>query len=284
MLKKILLTGSSSYLGTKFIELYGNQYDICGLSRSNAANPIDLLNFEKVKEAYQDFKPDLIIHAAADIGRDGSTADAITRTNPAITKNLVKLAQSANTPFIFTSTEAVYGGKELEGEYKETDERRPRSPYGESKVASEDIVLASGLPYLIIRGHRFVGINKNYSRKKQFPDTLRALIEGQEVHLDSVKLFKPTLINNICDVFNHYFTNESEKQVLLNLGTDKATKWHDFMVDVADLLGLDKSLIKPDGNEAGWPQNSTLSLVKLLASGYPIYTYKELLNTLKADS
>ena len=94
----------------------------------------------------------------------------------------------------------------------------------ESKALSEQIIMNSGLPYLIIRGHRFVGINKTYSKPKQFPDALKALFAGQEIHLDSKKLFKPTFINNICGIFAHYIEHDATEQIMLNIGIDKAWK------------------------------------------------------------
>jgi dTDP-4-dehydrorhamnose reductase len=281
---KIFLTGSTSFLGTKFIELYGNAYDIFGFSRSDSNHPIDLMDFDAVTEAYQSFKPDVVIHIAADLGRDVTTASAITETNPAITKHLVELAKSAKTPFIFTSTEAVYGGKEETGEYKEKDSFKPRSPYGESKVLSEAVVKDSGLPYLITRGHRYVGISKNFNKPKQFSDTLKALLAGEEVHLDSKKLFKPVLINNICDIFDHYIKNDMSKQIIVNIGVDKPTTYYGFIYDLAQVLGINEYLVKSDGNEAGWPQNSTLSLEKIKELGYPTIDFEDMLEAIRKDN
>jgi dTDP-4-dehydrorhamnose reductase len=284
MKQRVFLTGSTGYVGTKFSELYGSQFDILPVARAEAEHPIDLMAFEAVKKLFVDFKPDFVLHLAADIGRDSTTFNTITVTNPAITKNLIDLALIDNTPFLFTSTEAVYGGKENEGEYTETDEYKPRNPYGVSKVASEKLLMASGLPYLITRGHRHVGISKNFHRPKQFPDELHQLVDGQEIHLDSQKLFKPVLLNNVCDIFSHYMANDADKQVLVNIGVDRAVTFYDFMLDVAVILNLDKDLVKPDGEETGWPANSTLSLKKLHELGYPSVTYQEMLDTIKADS
>lgn len=282
-MKKIFLTGSTSFFGSKFVEIYGHMYEILEIARSDPDNPLDLLDFAAVKKAYEDFKPDVIIHTAADLGRDHTTSRNIVETNPAITKNLVDLATTRNTPFIFTSTEAVYGGKEQTGEYVETDPYKPRSPYGESKVTSEKILIASGLPYLITRAHRYVGINKRFDKPKQFPDTIKALSQNQKVHLDSHRLFKPCLINNIADVIVHYIEHDMNKKVLINLGVDKATTYYDFLMDVAKTLGFNQGLIKPDGEEATWPENSTLSIEKMKALGYPILSYQNLLEILKND-
>lgn len=283
MSERIFLTGSTSYLGTKFIELYGSQFDILGVSRSDKDNPVDLLDFDEVRRVFTDFKPGIVMHLAADLGRDSTTSKEITETNPAITKCLVDLAKTAMTPFIFTSTEAVYGGKEETGGYAETDDYKPRSPYGASKVASERLLIASGLPYLITRGHRHVGISRGFDKPKQFPDTLKALTDGQPVHVDSQKIFTPVLINNACDIFAHYIANDTDKQIIMNIGVNKPTTYYDFVLDVAKALTLDTALVRSDGNEAGWPQNSSLSVQRLHAMGYPSVSYEGMLETIRQD-
>jgi dTDP-4-dehydrorhamnose reductase len=129
-MKKLFLTGFTSFLGSKFIKLYGKSFEIKGIARSYSPDPVDLTDFNALKRAYDSFQPDIIIHAAADVDRDYTTSDDILKTNPAITKKLIDLALPNNTPFVFTSSEAVYGGKEQKGEYVETDIYKARSPYG----------------------------------------------------------------------------------------------------------------------------------------------------------
>ncbi len=283
MTLKIFLTGSTGYVGTKFMELYGSQFDIFGVAGSDKNNPVDLRDFKSLQSLYTRFKPDIVIHMAADVGRDTTTSDQITTTNPAMTKNLIDLALPDKTPIIFTSTEAVYGGKEHVGGYSENDDYRPRSPYGASKVASEKLLMAAGLPYRITRGHRHVGISKHFNRSKQFPDTLSDLIAGKIIHADSQKLFTPVLINNACDIFAHYIAKDSSQQRLINIGTDRTVTFYKLMIDVAKALGIESSLIRPDGEESGWPQNSTLSVKKLSELGYPTITYQQIIDTIRTD-
>ena len=166
------------------------------------------------------------------------------------------------------------------GEYDENDPYKPRSVYSETKVEGEKTLKTSGLNYLILRGHRFVGINYRYKKSKQYPDTIKALKKGAVVHLDSEKLFKPSLIDHICDVIDHYLSNCLHEKHILNIGVDKATTYYDLIVDVAKNMGLDRELIKPDGKETGWPQNSTLKVKKLQELGYPTLDYKTLLSKL----
>jgi dTDP-4-dehydrorhamnose reductase len=278
--KKILLTGSTSFLGSKFIELYKDAYAILGISKTDPLHPVDLLDLKSLKSLALEFAPDVIIHTAAIVDQD---AEKVRIPNIQTTKNIVEVAKMSGTPIIFSSSESVYGGRETEGNYVETDLYQPRSVYGETKVESEKIIITSGLNYLITRGHRYVGINQNYHKPKQFPDTLKKLIAGQSVVLDDQKLFKPCLINNIADVFAHYIENDTDRKLLLNLGVDRPITYFALLIDVAKKLGLDIQLIQPGGNETTWPQNSTLSVVKLDGSGYPTLSYEAVLNVIKQD-
>ncbi|MDR2189664.1 MAG: sugar nucleotide-binding protein [Candidatus Peribacteria bacterium] len=174
-MKKIFLTGSTGYVGTKFIELYGHIYDILGVARSDITSSLDLSDLATVKTRVLDFSPDVIIHTAVALGRDSSVPDDIIEISTTITKNLVDIATTLHIPFIFTSTEAVYGRKN-DGNYLETDTLLPRNIYGKSKVLCEEIIQQSNLSYLITRGHRHIGWSKNFHRTKQFPDTITALL------------------------------------------------------------------------------------------------------------
>jgi len=279
-MKKIFLTGSTSFLGSKFIELYKNRYTILGIAKGDANYPVNILDIEALKKLYIEFQPDVIIHTAAVVDKD---ANKVRIPNIKGTENIVAIAQINTTPIIFSSSESVYGGKEQTGEYIETDPYKPRSAYGETKVESEKIIMASGLPYLFTRCHRYVGINNNYHKPKQFSDTIKALVNKQEVHLDSHRLFRPCLINHIAEIYVYYLKHDLGKNIIMNLGVDKAITYYDFMKDVVKELGLNQDLIKPDGEETGWPENSTLSIEKMRELGYPILTYTYLLEVLKRD-
>jgi dTDP-4-dehydrorhamnose reductase len=239
-----------------------------------------MLDFVVLKKLYFDFQPDVVIHTAAVVDQD---ANKVKISNIQGTKNIIKIAKINNTPIIFSSSESVYGGKEQTGEYKETDPYKPRSAYGETKVESEKIVMTSGLNYLITRCHRYVGINKNFHKPKQFPDTIKALTRNQTVHLDAHRLFKPCLINHLAEVFAYYIEHDSDKKILLNIGVDKAMTYYDFIIDVTKTLDLKQELIKSDYEEITWPENSTLSLHKIKELGYPTLSYQKLLETLKHD-
>ena len=121
-MKKIFLTGSTSFLGSKFIEMYGDKYEIFGTAKHDPKNPIDLLDFEKLKNAFLDFKPDFVIHTSAIVDQD---AEKVKIPNIKSTENIVTLAKVNQTPIIFPSSESIYGGKETTGDYVENDKYKP---------------------------------------------------------------------------------------------------------------------------------------------------------------
>lgn len=277
---KVLLTGSTSFLGTKFIEMYEDKFEIFGISLSSKTNPVDIRDIEKLKEISIQLKPDVIVHLAAIVDND---ANKVREPNIQGTKNITEIAKFANTPIVYISSESVYGGKEETGNYKENDEYNPRSIYGETKVESEKIIINSGLNYLILRAHRFVGFSKDFVKPKQFKNTTHSIINNEEVHLDSKKLFKPCLINHINEIIEYYIQNDLDKKIIMNVGVDKETTYYQFILDVVKELGLDINLVKNDGVETGWTNNMTLCLERLNNSNYPKYTYAEVLTILKND-
>lgn len=280
---KLLLTGPSSFLGTKFLELYGDVYETVTLGRANSDYICDLTDDNKVRQVVSEIQPEVIVHIASLLGKEAEAGADITVINPRMLENLISAALPTKTPIIFTSSEAVYGGKEFGGEYTEEDARKPRSAYGQSKVICEDLLMNSGLPYLITRAHRYVGISKNFNRSKQFPDALKEIEAGKVIHVDNLKNFKPVLINHLCDVINYYIVNDLLKKIVINVGTDPATTYYGFLVKLTGKLGLKIDIIYPDGEEAGWPENSLLSISRLSELGYPYIDEEAMLETIKLD-
>jgi dTDP-4-dehydrorhamnose reductase len=80
---------------------------------------------------------DLVLHAAAWTDVDGSEADpaAVEAVNVVGTRNVVAL----DAPVVYFSTDYVFDGTKREP-YLESDEPRPLSVYGRSKLAGEQEV------------------------------------------------------------------------------------------------------------------------------------------------
>jgi UDP-glucose 4-epimerase len=145
---KILITGSSGYIGGCLFEFLKKKYYVYGidkavpkLKKQKNFFQCNLLNFNKIDKIINFIKPDIIIHLAAK-----STIDFIKKKKEYIndniiaTKNILKsLKKNKIKNFIFSSTAAVY--KTSNKALTETSRLKPDNIYGETKLSCErDII------------------------------------------------------------------------------------------------------------------------------------------------
>lgn len=194
---RLLVTGGAGFIGSAVIRLaIGRDVNILNLdSLTYAANlenigdaaQSDLYTFEQadirdraaLDRIFADYKPDVIMHLAAESHVDRSIdgpAEFID-TNIVGTYNMIEAARSywegAGKPDTFrfhhVSTDEVYGTLGDTGLFHETTAYSPNSPYSASKAASDHLVRAWGETY----GMPFVLTNcsNNYG-PYQFPEKL----------------------------------------------------------------------------------------------------------------
>ncbi len=126
----------------------------------------------------------VVFHAAAQPGLSASSFDSYVRNNIHATHRLLEavLQSPSLAAFINIATSSVYGSFATE---PETAEVRPTSYYGVTKLAAEQLVLASardrGLPACSLRLYSVYGPRERPD--KLYPKLIRALMEGTPLHL-----------------------------------------------------------------------------------------------------
>ncbi|MBQ7448382.1 MAG: dTDP-glucose 4,6-dehydratase [Paludibacteraceae bacterium] len=181
-MKTIFITGGAGFIGSHVVRLFVNKYpeylivNIDALTYAgNLENLKDVENkpnyrFEKVditdagrvNQVFEQYKPDGVIHLAAESHVDRSITDpfAFNRTNVFGTCNLLFAANQLwqnnyeGKRFYHISTDEVYGALEKDGSYfYETTRYQPHSPYSASKASSDHFVRAFhdtyGMPTVI---------------------------------------------------------------------------------------------------------------------------------------
>lgn len=140
MMKKIVITGGSGFLGSRIIMNYGDRYDIV----SATSDKLDLTDENSVLKFIKNEKPDLIIHAAAvaETKFCDENREIAYNINVRGSVNIAKACEAARSKLIFFSTEQVFNGNENNGPYDETDSPVPNTQYGETKLAAEKEVQA----------------------------------------------------------------------------------------------------------------------------------------------
>jgi len=155
-MKKVLITGITGMIGTEFSkQLLEKGYDVWGMARNSTASRLnaiqsekilrtDILDGESVNNIIKKVKPSLIIHLAAQaFNGDSWNIESYThQVNSWGTLNLLKAVKesSPNSKVVIACSSAEYGlVKKKDQPIKEDYPLRPITPYGVSKVMTEDL-------------------------------------------------------------------------------------------------------------------------------------------------
>lgn len=201
---KIIITGGAGFIGSALIRylIKTTDHTILNLDKLTYAGnlsslkeveesdrycfmQLDICDKEGVEKLFTDFRPDAIMHLAAESHVDRSIdgpAEFI-HTNIVGTCNLLECAKNywngldkgkqQTFRFQHISTDEVYGSLGDEGLFTETTPYDPRSPYSASKAASDHLVMAwyhtYGLPVIM------TNCSNNYG-PYHFPEKLIPLV------------------------------------------------------------------------------------------------------------
>ncbi len=213
---KYLITGGYGFIGSNFIKCllsedtnaYVHNID-CLTYASNLKNiehiedtskyefsKININNSKKIKSIFYKFRPDRIVHFAAESHVDNSIEkpENFIKTNILGTYNLLNIAtefylslnsiNKSNFCFHHISTDEVFGDIEhLSRNSLETDKYNPSSPYSASKAAADQLVKAwgrtYGLPYTITFCTNNFGPNQN--KEKLIPNIILKAIKNKKL-------------------------------------------------------------------------------------------------------
>lgn len=113
---------------------------------------MDFHDVESIRRVVRSVHPDVIVNAAAytAVDRAESEPEAAMRVNAHAVEVLGAEAKRIGAAVIHYSTDYVFDGAKRES-YVETDETNPLNVYGRSKLAGEQALMASGVPFIILR-------------------------------------------------------------------------------------------------------------------------------------
>lgn len=209
-MKNILITGGAGFIGCHVVKLFVNkypEYNIINFDKLTYAGNLvnlkdvenysnytfvkgDICDIEKVKEIFEIYHIDSVIHLAAESHVDRSITNPFEFAQTNIMGTLTLLNQAKNSwkdncegkLFYHISTDEVYGSLGDTGLFLEDTPYDPKSPYSAAKASSDHFVRAYhntyGLPVVV------TNCSNNYG-PNQFPEKLIPLF------INNIKTRKP---------------------------------------------------------------------------------------------
>ncbi|MCV3202907.1 NAD-dependent epimerase/dehydratase family protein [Enterococcus faecium] len=213
-MKKILITGANSYIGTSFkkwMTQFQDEYQIDTLSvRGDAWREYDFSEY------------DTMIHLAAIVHKKNVSPKIYYHINRDLTIELAEKAKQEQVKqFIFFSTMAVYGLEE--GIISSKTFPRPLTDYGKSKLEAEKSIIRLNTPkfkVLVIRPPMIYGPNAkgNYSKLSKLAQSISFFpkVDNKRsmLYIDNLNAFiKLVIDSNLAGTFhpqNGELVNTSE--------------------------------------------------------------------------
>ena len=248
--KRILLTGGAGFIGSTLAErLVGNNeiliYD--NFSRDSLKYKKlktgdlkiicdDVLNFDSLRKACEDFKPEIVIHLAAIAGIDTVIIDPVKTLDVNIngTLNLLKALKKYSGKlerFLDFSTSEVLGAYAYKSNEKSQTNFAPvgegRWTYSISKVTGEHLVHSfykqHGYPCVTIRPFNIYGPGQVGEGAIQI--FIKNVVKGKniEIHGEGDQIRSWCYIDDMVDGIDLCLTNKKAIGEVINIGNPKGT-------------------------------------------------------------
>jgi dTDP-4-dehydrorhamnose reductase len=240
---RILVTGKDGQVGFALQHALGALGTVTAVGRADC----DLTDPEAIRALVARVAPDIIVNPAAYTAVDRAEAEpavafAVNAQAPAI---LAQEAARRDALLVHYSTDYVFAG-DAPGARAEDDPTGPKSVYGQSKLAGEEAVRASGCRHFILRTSWVFGAHggnflKTILRLAQERDALRIVADQTGSPTSAALIARVT-----AEVLRQYSQRRGDPGADALLGTYHlaaagATSWHgyaQFAVAQAALRGM----------------------------------------------
>ena len=235
---KILITGGKGMLGRALQkELAGHEIVVADLPDWDITDDTGFV--AKVCEA----KPELIVHCAAMTKVDDCEAkrDLAFKLNEEGSRNVALAAKACGARLFAISTDYVFSGEPPREPWawSETDIPRPRTVYGASKFAGEQMIQMILPEAVIIRIAWLYGAGG-----PSFVHTMAKLgaQEGAPLKVVNDQRGNPTSTKTVADVIKFLMTKPDVSGVVHGTCEDQCT-WYDFACELKRLLNIQSPIV-----------------------------------------
>jgi dTDP-4-dehydrorhamnose reductase len=243
---KILITGGNGQVA----------YDVKRLAYHHIIHApthqeLSISNFSAVHDAIENFKPQIVINAAAytQVDRAEQDSENAFAANRVGAKNLAIVCEKFHIPLLHLSTDYVFNG-ENKNPYIEKDSVAPINIYGESKLRGEEEIQKHCENYVILRVSGVFGVHGVNFVKTM----LRLAREREELRVVSDQQTCPTSAADIAATL--LALCENPRSGIFHYCGSTAVSWYEFA----------KSIIK---NANQYEKLKVKNIIAIPTSDYP---------------
>jgi dTDP-4-dehydrorhamnose reductase len=264
-----LITGASGQLGLAVQnELTSRDIEFKALSSKD----LDITDENSVEKIVLATSPQVLINCAAWTDVDGaeenqSQAHNVNALGP---KYLALSAKKVGAKYIHFSTDYVFSG-DNESPWREDDERKPNSIYGQSKLDGEKFVqeIYPEGSYLVRTAWLYSSNGKNFAKTM----TNLALSENKKIKVVNDQIGQPTSANDLARQVVDLVLIKAATGVYHGTNSGQAT-WFEFAQEIFELAGADRTRVVPVSTKefprpAKRPNYSVLSHANWELAGLP---------------
>ena len=291
MRKKVLIIGANGFTGRRILDDLSRNlsYQVTGCSLHDDICPgsgdyrfirTDICDTKALEELFEAVQPEVVINTSALSVPDycethHEEADSI---NITAVENLAKYCQARNSRFIHLSTDFVFSG-DTDRPYTEEDSPAPVNYYGHTKWESEKRIPAICQNYAIVRVVVVYGAALPGQHGNVLQLVANRLRSNDEIFVVSDQWRTPTFVGDISQGVEKLISHPHNG--IYHICGSECLTIADIAYRVADILGLNRSLIRPITTEemkekTPRPRFSGLSIEKARKElGYEPHTLDE---------
>jgi dTDP-4-dehydrorhamnose reductase len=266
---KILITGASSLPGYRTTqEALNKGHEVIAIYNTHPIPiendkltkiKLDIRDYLRVQELLEREKPEVIIHMAAlgNVDQCEKEKKLAWEVNVQATINIARFASKTSSFIVYLSTDYVFDGEK--GNYAEDTPPNPVDYYGLTKLMGEIACMSANTDYAIVRASSIYGFGPGRSNFAKF--LVEKLSKGEPIKALVDQYTTPTQASLLAKAVMEII-ERGLKGVFHTVG--KKMNRYEFALEVAEVIGLDKSLIKQARmDEMSWyakrPKDSSLN-------------------------
>lgn len=239
----VFMTGATGLVGSRFVEMYQNNYKVINIDLATGVDITDLSSIEKIIKANPNAKH--LIHLAAftdtnkAMEQKGDLLGLCYQVNVIGTKNIATLCSKYNIHLIHVSTDFVFDGTKNDP-YTEEDPTSPIEWYGQTKAIAEEevkkipssVILRIAYPY-----------RANYDLKPDIISKIRMGLESGSLPPQFVDTtITPTFVDDIAKAFDASIRLGS--MGIYHVVGDTSLSPYELAKKVAKAYGFDPTIVK----------------------------------------